>query len=102
MKKRKATPTEQPQNTQTNDNSTANQRKRFLAALRQASSDGITTIQSREDLDVMHPAARVMELRQREGWNIQTIWTFGTNAQGNKHRQARYVLFSDDYREVVR
>lgn len=101
MNKRKAAPEEQPHNTQTNDNSTASQRKRFLAALREVSSDGVTTIQSREDLDVMHPAARVMELRQREGWNIQTIWTHGINAQGNAHRQARYVLFPGKYRRVA-
>lgn len=101
MKKEKAT-RKQPQNTQRNNSSAATQRKRFLAALRQAGNDGITTIEAREKLDLMMPAARAHELRHREGRNIQTIWTQGINAQGNKHRQARYVLFSGNYREVVR
>ncbi len=87
------------------DNSTVAQLSRLLKALREAGAQGITTIQAREKLDVMMPAARVHELRHTEGFNIQTIWQTSENAQGHKHRNARYVLmpgvYKSDYRKVA-
>lgn len=89
--KNKATPKEQPQTQQPYDTPSHIQRARILAALKEAGSDGRSTIQLREQLDVLHPAGRIMELRE-EGLRIDTVWTVTENAQGYKHRNARYVL----------
>lgn len=67
------------------------QRARILAALEQAGSRGMSTIELREQENVMHPSGRVKELREL-GYLIITGWTTGTNAQGNPHRCARYIL----------
>lgn len=80
-----------PKDAKTLNHSTAAQRTRLLKALKIANQEGVTTIQAREQLDIMSPASRVQELRE-QGYNIQTVWTTGENAQGNKHRNARYVL----------
>lgn len=71
-------------------NSAASQRQRLLEALRQRS---LSTLDARRELDVMHPAARVMELRQ-EGANIITHWSREPTECGGLHRVARYVLLS--------
>lgn len=71
----------------------AAQRERLLEALRLAGNNGITTIQAREDLNIMMPAARAHELRHDYQFNIQTLWTTALNAQGNAHKCGRYVLF---------
>jgi hypothetical protein len=52
----------------------------------------LTTLQAREELDVMHPAARVQELRA-QGHNIVTHWTTGGTGKA-KHRIACYVLLA--------
>lgn len=67
---------------------------RLLQALQEAQGNGITTIQAREDLDIMMPASRVHELRHEQGYNIKSISSFDTNAQGNSHSCYRYVLMS--------
>ncbi len=64
---------------------------RLLKALME-NPQGITTIQAREELNVMAPAARIYELRHNYGYRIETIYTFTEDAQGNKHRNARYIL----------
>lgn len=64
------------------------QRRRLLAALR---SVPVSTLDARERLDVIHPAARVLELRER-GHRIVTTWTHEPDAWGRPHRIARYVL----------
>jgi len=63
---------------------TNNQRFVILAYLKINGS--MTTLQARQELDVMHPAARVQELREK-GNNITTHWKV---TQG--HRIASYVL----------
>ncbi|KZZ58850.1 hypothetical protein A3762_06665 [Oleiphilus sp. HI0125] len=75
------------------NNSTLAQRTRLLAELIDRDALGVTTIYAREQLDVMSPAPRIMELRKR-GFEILTIWTTEETAQGNQHRIARYVLTS--------
>lgn len=50
----------------------------------------LTTQDLRQDLDIMHPAGRVKELRAR-GFDIQTHWDNYPTACGKKHRMARYV-----------
>ncbi|MBK8969820.1 MAG: helix-turn-helix domain-containing protein [Hahellaceae bacterium] len=94
MKKEKATETAAPK-TYPNytDTSRKEQQERIKAALLAAGGSGITTIQARDELNVMHPAGRIRELRE-SGNHIETIWTTSTNAQGHNHRNARYVLIS--------
>ncbi|WAW11331.1 helix-turn-helix domain-containing protein [Oxalobacter vibrioformis] len=53
----------------------------------------MTTHEAREQIAVIHPAGRVMELR-RQGHDILTHWTKEPNAQGHMHRVAKYVLLS--------
>lgn len=68
--------------------SAAAQRARILDSLSRGS---LTTLEARRLLDVLHPAARVMELR-RLGHNIATVWTTDITSEGNEHRVARYIL----------
>jgi hypothetical protein len=70
-----------------NKNSLESQRQRILEHLHRKT---LTTIEARQELDIMSPASRVLELRAR-GENIVTHWTV---EQG--HRIAQYVLFSHE------
>jgi len=70
---------------------TANQRQRILNRLHTAT---LTTLQARQELDVMHPAARVQELR-KQGHSILTHWMTDDTGKA-KHRVACYVLFAGD------
>lgn len=69
-------------------NSVAAQRNRILDFLRKHPLDTLT---ARKELDVMHPAARVMELRKR-GVGILTIKIDRASDCGKIHRVACYVL----------
>jgi len=51
----------------------------------------ITTIEARQTLDILHPAARVMELR-RAAHKIMTTWIWQFNTGELPHRVGRYVL----------
>ncbi|MDF1781939.1 MAG: helix-turn-helix domain-containing protein [Alcanivoracaceae bacterium] len=75
------------------------QRQRLLDALNAASTQGMTTIQIRERLDIMMPAARVHELRWSHGYNISLLWSHDENAQGNRHSCARYVLLPGTWKQ---
>jgi hypothetical protein len=66
----------------------AQQRAALLAAL---SLGPVSTVQAREDLGVLHPAGRVLELR-RLGHFIDTVAGSRWDAQGRPHRVAVYVL----------
>jgi len=68
--------------------SAASQRLRMLARLRQGP---LTTLEARRELDVLHPAQRVLELRER-GHRIITHWTVAETAPGRPHRVGQYVL----------
>ncbi|UCA15979.1 helix-turn-helix domain-containing protein [Ralstonia pickettii] len=63
----------------------------MLTALR---NGPLTTLQARSELDTLHPAARVQELRA-EGHLITTVWTWDFSAAGFPHRVARYVLMPE-------
>lgn len=83
-----------PQGAKNNRNhSTVIQRSKLLTALRESGSQGLTTIQCREQLDIMMPGSRVYELRHNYGYNILLIWDKAKNAQGNEHFCGRYILF---------
>ena len=74
-----------------NSTSTQSQRNRILDYLRYKS---LTTLAGRTELDIMHPAARIQELRE-QGYEIFTHWETVDSGQG-KHRVASYVLLSGD------
>jgi hypothetical protein len=50
----------------------------------------LTTQDLRQDLDIMHPAGRVKELRERD-FDIRTFWESYPTTFGKMHRMARYV-----------
>jgi predicted DNA-binding ArsR family transcriptional regulator len=60
----------------------------LLEALRRGA---LTSIEIREGIGALSPAARVMQLR-RAGYNIETLWRTDEDAQGRKHRVGVYVL----------
>ena len=70
------------------DISTVAQQQRLLAGLREAP---VTTLEARQQFDVMHPAGRVKELRA-QCFNILTLWRTVETVPGVKHRVARYAL----------
>lgn len=70
------------------DNSIHSQRMRLLQRLRECD---LTTSEARRDLDIMHPAARVQELREM-GQLIHTVWTSEITTTGSTRHLARYVL----------
>ena len=69
-------------------NSVAAQRNRIMDFLRIRPLDTLT---ARKELDIMHPAARVMELRKR-GFVIETIKIDRPSDCGGIHRVACYAL----------
>ena len=73
------------------DNSAFSQRMKILDWF--ISKPSLTTEQARRELDVMHPAARVMELRAM-GYNILTFWEVVPTASGKTRKIAKYVLLS--------
>lgn len=76
------------------------QRKRLLAALVEAGSDGITTFQAQTELNICAPAPRIWELRHEDRRNIKTIRTVEYNVEGFPHNVAKYVLFPGNYEGV--
>jgi hypothetical protein len=66
----------------------ARQRARLLDHLRRT---GITTLEARGRLGIMHPGGRIFELRAR-GWRIVTTWRRIADEAGRVHRIARYEL----------
>jgi len=67
------------------------QRQRLIERLKQSP---ITTLEARHELNIMHPAGRVRELRLR-GYMILTRWLDDHDPQGRRHRIARYVLMQN-------
>lgn len=75
-----------PDYTPTTESATR-QRARLEAHFR--SHGSISTLEARNGLGVMHPAARVQELRE-SGHRIITVWSRESDATGRRHRVARY------------
>lgn len=71
------------------DNSANSQRLAILSYL--THHGAMTTLQARQELGICHPAARVMELRQR-GYQIDMVWVVDIDSAGQEHRVARYIL----------
>ncbi|WP_152206800.1 helix-turn-helix domain-containing protein [Marinobacter changyiensis] len=72
--------------------STDDQRFRVLEYLRH--NRALTTLHARHHLNVMHPAARVMELR-KGGHNIVTHRRQDADSAGRLHSVAEYVLMPE-------
>ena len=79
-------------------NAAAAQLARILAHLQ--AGRPLTTIQARRELDTLHPAARVMELR-RAGWSIATTWAREETDAGQVHRIARYALLCESRQQEM-
>ncbi|MFZ2999697.1 MAG: helix-turn-helix domain-containing protein [Undibacterium umbellatum] len=69
-------------------NETEIQMLRTLAGLQTFGS--LTTQDIRQDLDIMHPAGRIKELRDRN-YDIRLFWERYPTTHGKMHRMARYV-----------
>ena len=65
------------------------QRKRLMDALR---CGPITTIEARRNLDILMPAARVHELKHKQGEPIDKVMVQQETDNGKLHRIARYFL----------
>lgn len=76
-------------------NNVHSQRMRLLARLRKAN---VSTTEARRELDIMHPAARIQELRE-QGNLINTITIAEHTASQGIRRIARYVLSREAGRE---
>ena len=74
-------------------NDATTQANRALAAFQLLHS--LTTQDLRQDLDIMHPAGRVKELRA-QGFELITHWDNCPTACGKKHRMARYVYVASN------
>lgn len=66
------------------------QRATLLNALRLGP---VSSIQAREGMGILSPAARVMELR-RGGFPVEAVWKSIIDAQGRRHRSGVYVMVS--------
>lgn len=74
-----------------NPSSTAHaQRVRLLDRLQRRGP--LTTLDARLELDVLHPAMRILELRKL-GHDIRTVWVQQSTAAGKVHRVGKYQLF---------
>ena len=99
MNEKKATPNDEaaPEQKQAESkaphgsNSAAAQRLRALDMLRTGPK---STIQLRRDGDILAPAARVLELKNR-GFDIMTQWVRQATDCGKLHRVALYVLLKE-------
>jgi hypothetical protein len=76
------------------------QRDRLLQHLKTHGS--ISTVESRHQLDVVQPAARIHELRHNYGHNIVTVSVNAENPGGGTHRFARYILKDGKYQAKTR
>lgn len=84
---RNNTPSQTPRS---NSNSAHAQRQRLLEHLKIAP---INTVTARRELDILCPAARVLELRRR-GYRIETLWIDYKTDCSKVHRVALYILQS--------
>ena len=82
-----------PSTPRSNSNSAQDQRKRLLDYLRTRGS--IDTITARRELDILCPAARVLELRHKYGHRIDTVKIMQPTDCGKLHTVAKYVLLAE-------
>lgn len=85
--RRPGTPSKNQKNFTTN--SLKHQREAILSYLRAHGS--MTTLEARRNLDVLHPAGRIAELR-RSGLEIDLVWVDDLSENGRPHKVGRYIL----------
>jgi len=91
--KEKAAPTAAiPKTSSTKSTSIADQRQRILERLRLAPA---TTIELREELDVLAPAPRIFELRHNYGYEIHSVRVMDETKPGHLHSVSRYALIRE-------
>jgi len=76
----------------TKSTSAAVQRQRILERLRLAPA---TTVELRQELDVLAPAPRIFELRHNYGYEIDSIRVVDETIAGHKHSVAQYALIRE-------
>lgn len=72
-----------------NDTSTEAQRSKILNYLKE--TNGLSTLDARESLGIMAPAARVLELKD-QGYPIITRKVIEHDVTGTPHKVAKYYL----------
>jgi len=77
----------------TNDSGNSAPAQRFRLIDWLLKRGNIDTVEARRELDILSPAARIMELRKRD-FKIETVWIDRETDAGKKHRIGRYVLVS--------
>jgi len=77
----------------TDNNCSTDINQQCACLLARLQSSPITTLQARQELDILHPAARIQELREA-GHKIVTEWTTGDTGKA-KHRVACYALLME-------
>ena len=75
-------------------NSAASQRARLLEYFFKCPR--LTTMQARDNLGILHPCGRVMELR-RLGYKIDTFWVDAFDNNGVNHRVGMYIFHGIDW-----
>ncbi len=91
--KKAATPTLERNRLENKNHNSTNSLEHQRAAIRDYLREHgtMSTLEARRELDVLHPAARVMELR-RSGLEIDLIWVDDFSENGKIHRVGRYIL----------
>jgi hypothetical protein len=51
----------------------------------------VTTVELVREHDILHPPARILQLRKR-GYDIATVWVTAETLPGIRHRVGKYVL----------
>lgn len=96
----KTTPKDTTKKIKFTDNSAQNQRLKLLDYLLEHNS--ITTSEAREKLDIMSPAARILELKAK-GYLITTLPANWVSDYGINHKGvARYVLTQKQPVETIK
>lgn len=93
---KQAAPTTETTRNDFNFNLKPIQRRRLLNHLRENGS--VTTIQARKELDILHPAGRIKELRA-DGHAIHMVWCDVPTDCGRLHRVGKYFLQPGGERE---
>jgi len=81
-----------PNSNKTKSTSATDQRQRILERLRLAPA---TTIELRQELDVMAPAPRIFELRHNYGYEIDSRMVVDETMPEHKHSVAQYTLIRE-------
>ena len=75
-------------------NSTSSQRARILEYF--SKCPRLSTMKARDELGVLHPCGRVLELR-RLGYRIDTLWVRESDNNGVPHRVGLYIFHGIDW-----